>query len=532
MTVNTGGSLIGNGAVGNTAINSGGTLAPGHSIGTIVVNGTLTVAPGSTYNVEVFGSGSDKTTVTGTATVNGGTVRVTPLSAITHRTTYSIINAASVTGAFDTVSIVNFFGSNPQLGYSGTDVLLTVDAGLLSYLLPPTATGNQKNVAQGIDNGILAGSALPAGFSALFDAIANGNTGALDQVSGQPATGMTSGATHTTNSFLGLVLNPFAGAPGGNGGAIGYARGAGQVSPEAAAAYAAVTPKDARPDTFDRRWSIWAQGYGGYNTTHGDTTAGTANTTTQTYGVVTGFDYRAAPDLLLGFALGGGGTSWSLSQGLGGGRSDVFQLGFYGTKQFGNAYLAGALSYAWHDVTTDRNVTVVGTDKLEGKFQAHNFAGRVEGGYRFVMPIIAVTPYAAWQAQKTHTPAYSETAVSGANTFALSYDARSSTATRTELGAWIDRTIALANNDAIAWRSRAAWAHDHTGSQSMNAVFQTLPGSNFTVNGATPATNLALLTAGAEYRMTNGISFGAKFDTEFASRSQTYAGTATVRYTW
>ena len=66
----------------------------------------------------------------------------------------------------------------------------------------------------------------------------------------------------------------------------------------------------------------------------------------------------------------------------------------------------------------------------------------------------------------------------------------------------------------------------------MNAAFQTLPGSNFTVNGAAPPTNLALLTSGAEYRMANGISLGAKFDTELASRSQTYAGTGTVRYTW
>jgi outer membrane autotransporter protein len=148
------------------------------------------------------------------------------------------------------------------------------------------------------------------------------------------------------------------------------------------------------------------------------------------------------------------------------------------------------------------------------------------------MPMIAVTPYAALQAQKTHTPAYSEMAVSGANTFALSYDARTSTATRVELGSWLDKVVALSNGNTVAWRGRAAWAHDHTGNQGMNAVFQTLPGSNFTVNGAAPPTNLALLTSGVEYRMAGGISFGAKFDTELASRSQAYAGTAMIRYAW
>jgi outer membrane autotransporter protein len=143
-----------------------------------------------------------------------------------------------------------------------------------------------------------------------------------------------------------------------------------------------------------------------------------------------------------------------------------------------------------------------------------------------------VTPYAALQAQATRTPAYSETAVSGANTFALSYAARTSTATRSELGSWLDRLVTLSNGDAIAWRGRAAWAHDHAGTQGLNAAFQTLPGSNFTVNGAAPPTNLALLTSGAEYRMTNGISLGVKFDTELASKSQTYAGTGSVRYSW
>ena len=57
-------------------------------------------------------------------------------------------------------------------------------------------------------------------------------------------------------------------------------------------------------------------------------------------------------------------------------------------------------------------------------------------------------------------------------------------------------------------------------------------GSSFTVNGAAPPSNLALLTAGAEYRVADGLAFGAKADAEIASGSYTYAGTASVRYTW
>jgi uncharacterized protein with beta-barrel porin domain len=63
-------------------------------------------------------------------------------------------------------------------------------------------------------------------------------------------------------------------------------------------------------------------------------------------------------------------------------------------------------------------------------------------------------------------------------------------------------------------------------------LFQALPGASFIVNGATPAKNSALTSAGAELRLANGVVLLGKFDGEFASHSSTYAGTGTVRYTW
>ena len=47
-----------------------------------------------------------------------------------------------------------------------------------------------------------------------------------------------------------------------------------------------------------------------------------------------------------------------------------------------------------------------------------------------------------------------------------------------------------------------------------------------------PATNLALVTTGAALQLANNVSFGLKFDGEFADVPQTYAGTGTVRYVW
>jgi len=56
--------------------------------------------------------------------------------------------------------------------------------------------------------------------------------------------------------------------------------------------------------------------------------------------------------------------------------------------------------------------------------------------------------------------------------------------------------------------------------------------TSFIVDGATPAKNSALTSAGAELRFANGVTLLAKFDGEFASHSSTYAGTGTARYTW
>jgi uncharacterized protein with beta-barrel porin domain len=52
------------------------------------------------------------------------------------------------------------------------------------------------------------------------------------------------------------------------------------------------------------------------------------------------------------------------------------------------------------------------------------------------------------------------------------------------------------------------------------------------VNGATPAKNSALASAGTELRLANGVTLLAKFNGEFASHSSTYAGTRTLRYAW
>src|ERR1700680_1565301 len=235
---------------------------------------------------------------------------------------------------------------------------------------------------------------------------------------------------------------------------------------------------------FEQRWSVWGAAYGGYNKTSGDpVVVGSHDLNPRTAGVAAGLDYRIAPGTVVGFALAGGGTGWSLAQNLGSGGSDAFQAGVYATTRSGPFYLAGALAYTQHWMSTDR-IAFAG-DRLQAQFNAESFGGRAEAGYRIPNAIAAITPYAAVQAQNFHTPTYSETDITGGGS-GLTYASRNATDTRSELGARFDRPILVNWNAVLALRARIAWAHDWISDPSLMPTFEALPRASFIVNGATP----------------------------------------------
>lgn len=398
-------------------------------------------------------------------------------------------------------------------------------------VLPSSASANQFAVANAIDAFVAAGGTLPASFQTLLATLSPAQlAAAFTQLSGEAGTGAAQAGTQAMNSFLSLVTNPFADN-----------RGFAPERPRPPLIVKAPVykgPIGAAPDP--RRWSIWGAGYGGQSNAAGDVFGvGSHDRSVRTYGFATGLDYRVTPYTMVGFALAGGGTNYALADGLGGGRSHMFQAAVYSSTRINAAYVSAAVAYAWHRVSTDRFVTVLGTDHFTADFSAHNVGGRIEGGYRFAIPnVLALpgqygfTPYAAGQVQTFRTPSYNESVASGSPDFALAYSARTTTTVRTELGAWFDWSTMVDNDTILVLRTRAAWAHDHWSDPSITASFQALPGSSFTVTGAAPAKDLLLASAGAEIGFRNGFSLAARFDGEFAQHSQKYAGTGSLRYTW
>jgi hypothetical protein len=540
------GTLFDSGSItaAGVTVNSGGTLAPGqpNTTGTLSIAGSLTFNAGSGYQVMITNTGANSSTgVTGATTINGGTAEVKPLQfGHYNAATYTLLTASGGVTVNTPFAGPVFVG---PFAYSGTATLtyptdqvdLVLGPGYVDFAAPPGAGRNQQNVVAGINNYIINGGTLPTGFANLGNLSGPAYLSALTHLDGETATDAGKGATQLMTDFLNLMFDMSVEGRGGGGGAGGSASGftdeeQASLPPDVALAYGSILKKPP-PQNFDQRWSTWGSAFGGTAKTDGDPIVGSNTVTASDYGFAAGMDYHVTSQTLYGFALAGGGTNWSVAQNLGSGRSDAFQAGAYGITHAGPAYLAGAVAFANHWFTTNR---IALGDDLTAKFQGQSYAARGEVGYRYAVPltgyIIGVTPYAALQAQDFHTPRYSETDLTGGG-LGLSYSAMSATDTRSELGARFDNVTVL-DGMPLVLRGRVAWAHDWVSNPALGAVFETLPGSNFTVNGAGAAANSALTTAAAELHLTANWTAAAKFDGEFASTSQTYSGTGTLKYSW
>jgi uncharacterized protein with beta-barrel porin domain len=537
-----GGLLTGNGTIvaagGNTGVcdtgvcNTGGTVMP---VGTLTIQGNYTQTGGVlAYQLSPTGA-SGTLAVQGTANL-GGTLGVTVLPGLYPISTqYAVLTASSgVNGQFAQISSSGSIFLSVATTYNPTSVDLTVNR--TPFGAVPGENENQRAVGNALE---AAYSTSLTGQQAAFflSVLASPTTNILTELSGESNTGAERAAFQLTNEFLTLMLDPFVNgrgyAPGGPGGgsALGFAPDE-QTSlpPDVALAYASILNKAPPKLTFDQRWTAWGSAYGGSNSANGNAAVGSNNVTANAFGFAGGMDYHLSPYSVVGFALGGAGTNWGLANALGTGRSDAFQVGVYGINWFGPAYLAGALSFSNHWFTTNRSVL---GDQLTATFLGQSYGARIEGGYRYaVLSAFGVTPYGAVQFQDFHTPVYSESQsdlTSGG--FGLSYNAMNATDVRTELGSRFDAPTLVYGKPLVLY-GRVAWAHDFVSNPALNAVFQTLPGTNFTVLGAAIPQDSALASAGAQLFLSANWSLIAKFDGEFAPNSQTYAGTGTLRYTW
>ena len=497
---------------GEIAVGGSSTLRMG--TGTSLMAGTFSLASGATLD---FAVDDDNTPSIAYSTVAGvsGTLNVDVAAAGVRQNRIDVVAAADpdlgvLSGTF---AEVNVSGLGPHfsydLSYSGSSAYLTFNAELAEA---GGFTNNQQNVAGGIDDYFNTGGTLTGSFSALYDLTGDALATALTQISGEAgASGGAQAITRATASFLNLLSGP-----GHTGGSTEMAT----TQPDGNT----IMPAADVPAAAAGGWSVWAATFGGSANLPGDNDAGSHDTSSDAFGIATGWDLAMSDDTLLGLAVAGGGTRWNIDDGLGDGDSTFLQLGAHVTQRFGSSYLSAAGAYAWHSMSTERTVDVMGSERLEADFNASNLSGRIEGGHRFdTGGALGLTPYAALQAQAIYLPDYEE----DTGEFAIAYESQTDTALRSEIGLRLDATA-----DAVRFNAGLAWAHDWTSDSDVTAAFQALPGSSFTVFGAEAPSDVALVSAGAAFGMGTQTSLAASFNGEFAEAYQSYAGSVALRYSW
>lgn len=158
-TVGAAGTLGGSGTLGDLEVR--GTLSPGNSIGTLTVNGNYVQKAGSTYLVELLPpSSSDTVKVSGSATIEGGTLKLVQAgSNLLLGQQYTLLTAAGgLSGAFTTLDasgVSPFLKPTAALSANGLQLAIVRGQALASA----ARSANQKAVATAAD-GLADGNGL------------------------------------------------------------------------------------------------------------------------------------------------------------------------------------------------------------------------------------------------------------------------------------------------------------------------------------------------------------------------------------
>lgn len=511
-----GGTGTFNGVVTNQNI-----LAPGNSIGTLTVNGSFTQAAGGSYRVETNAAGqADRLNVTGTpgtATINGGTVAVVEATGVyAPSTTYTIVNATGgVTGAYAGVTSAFPFLQG-SLGYDASNVYLTLKPGGFAA---GAATANQAAVGAALDRTV---AGATGDFALLVGTLATATLAegqaAMSALSGQNYAGFSSANLGSGLLFLGAVGQQLAAARGGDPG-----KGTRTALAEACEA-TACGPSP---------WSLWATGLAGFGSI-----AGNGNAGTQTYsagGGATGIDHRFRPDLLVGLAVGfASGNQWT--NGFSGrGTTDSYQAGLYASFTRDGFWADALAGYAWNDNRMTRQIAIAGLQPrtATGSAGANQLLGQVEAGYRVGLNAPAeatVAPFARLQGTTVTQNGFTE---SGAGALGLAVAAQTTNSLRSTLGVELTAELPAGVDRRAGLLLRLGWAHEYADTtRPVTASFIGAPGSSFTVQGAAPARDTAVLALAANTAIAEATSFHLRYDGEVGGGTDAHALTAGFRMTW
>jgi outer membrane autotransporter protein len=506
--------------------------------GGILATGTYTQT-GGLLQFQLAPNGSGRIEVVNTATLGGALgVAVTPgLYGLS--TQYRLLTAGEVKGTFAQFisSPSSAFLSLSRPFYTGTSVDVTLTRtpfGAVAGL-----TRNQQAVGNALE-GAYRTTLTGAAATLYTNLLMTGTPNSLSQLSGEGITAAQNTAFATGRMFDSLMMDQGAFWRSGE-----TADSEGVTFREAPLAYAPEKKKPSAPVFKElkapppayqpRTWRVWTGGFGGVQSFNGDAVVGSADARTSAAGGAMGFDYQLDPTRLVGVAVGGSESHFSVPDRATSGDLLGGHVGAYGVQTWGTLYAAGVLSYSRLDNDVRRTIAGIGpAETATGRFASDLVGARLEVGRSYALQWLNVTPFAAVQTSTLWQHGFSETSTAAGlpGVLGLASQSQTTTSLPTFLGVQLDTRLALANGTVWSPFLRAAWVHEFNPDRSIANSFVSIPGTLFAVDGARAWSDALKVNAGSRLALNQYASLFASFDGEFANSGQSYTGRGGIRFGW
>ncbi len=540
------GTFTNNGTVKGTGTIDGnfsndGILAPGNSIGTMNVTGNYTHNAGATYQVETNAAGqSDKLVVTGTATLNGGTVSVLAESGVYKMGTnynYTILTAGSVVGKFANVTS-NLAFLTPSLSYDPTNVYLLLTRNSTGFA-DVAATLNQHAVASGLDR------ASPTAQGDMSEVINNllglsgqGARSAYDQMGGLSHASLTEAASFSVNRYIGVLSGRMGGCSTGgtalsDADNILLAFNENTGSDAGNMLLAAINGTRENGGMKENGMSalprgLWAKGYGSIGERRGDEIS-----TKYDYrggGLIVGFDRKLSERLLLGAAAGYSYTKVNMNSLNDDGRVASYQGSLYGAYNIDPWYVNGLIAYGYNRYDTTRNIVFGGIARVaHANYGGHSLSGYAETGYRIKTNAVDIIPMASIQAGSLWRNAFTE---SDAEALDLNADSDRTSSFIGSLGVKLRKEYKT-KIGSLTPEVRVRWLHEFVNSDyALNASFAYTPASTFSVRGDSARRDSASVGAGLNWEIDRNFGLALTYDATLSGDRTEHGGTAGIRIRW
>lgn len=486
--IENGGRLQGAGTVGSgtgstVTLASGSTLAPGNSIGTLTVDGDLTFNTGSRYEVEVAPGGkqSDLIRVTGSATLNGGTVaHIGMTGTYDPAATYTILSAEhGINGSFDTATS-DFAFLDPSLGYSGTDVTLSLSRNDIDFA-EVAETRNQIATAQGLES-------LSLG-NALYDAVVQ-----LDQASARSAFDQLSGEIHAS-VVIGLIEDSRF------------------VRNTANDRLRSVVDDDPTSAATPSGLGFWSTGFGSWGST--DANGNAAAIDRSTGGFIGGADTMVTDSWRVGLLAGYSHSSFHADDRISSASSDNYHIGLYAGTQWEALSFRSGFAYTWNDIETNRSVGFTGfADALSASYDASSVQAFGELGYQIDALIARFEPFV----NLAHVTVRTESFKENGGAAALTSPSQTTDTTYTTLGVRAETDLRIGDMQ-MNLAGMLGWRHAY-GDITPTATHAFADSDAFTVLGNPLAKDAAVIEAGVDADIAPGATLAISYEGQFGNGVQ------------